>query len=89
MRSNPPRVQLFYAAKLIGLQARGVSDYVLDRSCLPFSRFIEARTETGQLRELRVDYILFRAEITGGVMRAVGFRRQGITFDVALRDRWA
>jgi len=89
MRSNPPGVELFYAAKLIGLQARGVSDYVLDRSCPPFSRFIEVRTEAGQLRQLRVDYILFRAEITGGVMRAAGFRRPGITFDFALRYRFA
>lgn len=59
MRSNPPRVELFYAAKLIGLQARGVSDYVLDRSYPPFSRFIEARTETGQLRELASNTFCF------------------------------
>lgn len=52
MRSNPSRVELFYAAKLIGLQARGISDYVLDRSCPPFSRFIEPREETAQLQEL-------------------------------------
>ena len=34
-------------------------------------------------------YFLFRAEITGGVMRAVGFRRQRVAFDVALRYRFA
>jgi hypothetical protein len=28
-------------------------------------------------------------KITGGVMRAVGFRRQGINLDVALRYRFA
>ena len=43
MGSDPPRVKLFYAAKLVGLQARGVSDYVLDRSCPPRSRFHSPR----------------------------------------------
>ncbi len=52
-------------------------------------RACQTRTETGQLRELQVAYTLFRAEITGGVMRAVGFRRRGIIFDVALRYRFA
>lgn len=50
---------------------------------------VKSRTETGQLRELQVACILFRAEITGGVMGAVGFRRRGIIFDVALRYRFA
>jgi hypothetical protein len=31
---------------------------------------------------------LFRVEVTGGVLRA-DFRRQWISFDVALRDRFA
>jgi len=33
--SDPPRVELFYAAKLIRLEARGVSNYVLDSSFPP------------------------------------------------------
>ena len=78
MRGNPPGVELFYAAKLIGFQARCVSDYVLDRSYPPFSRSLEVRTEARQLPELRFDNIRFGAEITGGVMRAVGFRRQSL-----------
>jgi hypothetical protein len=52
MRSNPPDVEFFYAAKLIGLQARSVSDYVLDRFCPPSSRLNKARTDTERLREL-------------------------------------
>jgi hypothetical protein len=35
------------------------------------------------------DYETFRAEITGGVLRAVGVRRLLLTFDVALRYRFA
>ena len=31
----------------------------------------------------------FRAEVTAGVQRAVGFRRQGTIIDVALRYRFA
>ncbi len=89
MRSNPPGVEFFYAAKLIGLQAHGISDYVLDRFCPPSSRLNKARSDTGQLRELAWITFCFRAEITEGVMRAVGFRRQEITFDVALRYRFA
>ncbi|HEV7474129.1 MAG TPA: hypothetical protein VGN90_08770 [Pyrinomonadaceae bacterium] len=34
VRSYPPGVKLFYPAKLVGFEARGVSDYVLD-SYLP------------------------------------------------------
>ena len=52
VRSDPPGVELFYAAKLIRLQTSGVSDYVLDRSCPPFTRSNETRRETGQLPEL-------------------------------------
>ena len=33
--------------------------------------------------------VLFRAEITGGVLRAVGFRRRESTFDFAPRYRLA
>jgi hypothetical protein len=52
MRGNSPGVELFYAAKLIGLQARRVPYYVLDSFCPPFSRFPKARRDTRRLREL-------------------------------------
>lgn len=37
---------------------------------------------------LSSDYV-YRAEVTAGVQRAVGFRRQGTIIDVALRYRFA
>jgi len=45
VRGNPPGVKLFDAAKLIWLEARGVSDYVLDGSCPPVT---QARTPVRQ-----------------------------------------
>ncbi len=48
MRSNPPGVEFFYAAKLIRLEARGVSYYVLDGSCPPVTQL----TKLAQHREL-------------------------------------
>jgi uncharacterized protein (UPF0303 family) len=46
MRGDPPGVEFFYAAKLIRLEARGVSDYVLDGSCPPVTQLINVGTET-------------------------------------------
>jgi hypothetical protein len=45
VRCNPPRVELFYSAKLIRLEARGVSYYVLDSSFPPSTQVLKARTE--------------------------------------------
>jgi hypothetical protein len=87
MRGNPSRVELFYAAKLIWFEARSVSDYVLDSSCPPVTQL--TRGSSGRLTVRFIDWILFRLEITGGVMRAVDFPRQWITLDVALRYRFA
>ena len=45
VRNYPPCVKLFYPAKLIRLEACGVSDYVLDSSFLPSTLDFEARTD--------------------------------------------
>jgi hypothetical protein len=46
-----------------------------------------------QTLERKAEYFrvveLLGVEVTGGVMRAVDFRRQWITFDIALRYRFA
>ncbi|MEP6818686.1 MAG: hypothetical protein ABJA18_04075 [bacterium] len=49
VRVDPPGVELFYAAKLIRLEACGVSDYVLDGSCPPVTQLTKARTASQQL----------------------------------------
>jgi hypothetical protein len=41
VRCNSPRVKLFYSAKLIRLEARGVSDYVLDSSGPPSTQVLK------------------------------------------------
>jgi hypothetical protein len=45
MRGDPPGVKFFYAAKLILLEARGVSDYVLDGSCPPVTQLTDDSAE--------------------------------------------
>jgi hypothetical protein len=47
MRGDPPGVKLFYAAELVRLEARGVSDYVLDGSCPPVTQLTNDDAETG------------------------------------------
>ena len=47
MRGDPPGVKFFYAAKLIRLEARGVSDYVLDGSCPPVTQITNDDGGTG------------------------------------------
>lgn len=49
VRSDPPGVELFYAAKLIRLEARCVSYYVLDGALPPFTRILRVRTASGKL----------------------------------------
>ena len=49
VRCNPPGVKLFYAAQLIWLEARGVSDYVLDGSCPPVTQLMKARAASRRL----------------------------------------
>ena len=51
MRGDAPGVKFFYAAKLIRLEARGVSYYVLDGSCPPVTLLTTTSTESWQLRE--------------------------------------
>lgn len=46
LRSNPPGVELFYSAKLISLEARGVSYYVLDSSLPPSTQTIKPASES-------------------------------------------
>jgi hypothetical protein len=45
VRGNPPGVELFYSAKLIRLEARGVSDNVPNSNLPPFTLGPEARME--------------------------------------------
>ena len=45
VRSNAPGVELFYSAKLIRLEARGVSDNVPDSNLPPFTLIPKARME--------------------------------------------
>jgi hypothetical protein len=52
VRSNPPGVELFYAAKLVRLEACGVSYYVLNGALPPFTRVLRALTESGKLTDL-------------------------------------
>ncbi len=47
MRGNPPGVEFFYAAKLIRLETRGVSYYVLDGSCPPVTQLTNHDAESG------------------------------------------
>jgi len=47
MRSDPPGVKFFYAAKLIRLEARSVSYYVLDGSCPPVTQLTHDGAKTG------------------------------------------
>jgi hypothetical protein len=47
MRSDSPGVKFFYAAKLIWLEARGVSNYVLDNSCPPVTQLTNHGAKTG------------------------------------------
>ena len=47
MRGDTPGVKFFYAAKLIRLEARGVSYYVLDGSCPPVTQLTDDDAETG------------------------------------------
>ena len=51
VRSDSPGVELFDPAKLIWLEARGVSDYVFDSSFPPFTRSSNARSETDKFAE--------------------------------------
>ena len=51
MRVDPPGVELFDAAKLVRLEACGVSYYVLDGALPPFTRVLRARAESGKLAE--------------------------------------
>ena len=46
MRSYSPGVKFFYAAKLIRLETRGVSYYVLDGSCPPVTQLTDDGAET-------------------------------------------
>ena len=48
MRGDTPGVKFFYAAKLIRLETRGVSYYVLDGSCPPVTQLINDGAETVQ-----------------------------------------
>ena len=48
VRVNPPGVELFDAANLIRLEARGVSDYILDGSCPPVIRLTKARAASSK-----------------------------------------
>ena len=47
MRGDTPGVKFFYAAKLIRLETRGVSYYVLDGSCPPVTQLTDESAETG------------------------------------------
>jgi hypothetical protein len=47
MRRYPPAVELFDAAKLIRLEARGVSDYILDGSGPPVTLLTKTSAESG------------------------------------------
>ena len=51
MRGDPPGVELFYAAKLVRLEARGVSDYVLDGSCPPVTQLTKTRAQSREPAE--------------------------------------
>jgi hypothetical protein len=51
MRSDPPGVKFFYAAKLIRFEARGISYYVLDGSCPPVTQLTNDGAETLQRPE--------------------------------------
>ena len=86
MRGYSPGVEFFYAAKLIRLETRGVSYYVLDGSCPPVTRLIKDAPKMDKFGAL-IDWI--RVEVTGGVMRAVNFRRRCFSQNVALRYRFA
>ena len=87
MRGDTPGVKFFYAAKLIRLEARGVSDYILDGSCPPVTQLTNDGARNWTTSGAFIDWV--RVEVTGGVMRAVGFRRQWVTFAIALRYRFA
>ncbi len=63
MGSNPPGVELFDAAKLIRLEARGVSYYVLDGPLPPFTRVPGVRTESGKLTEPAAMTFSFRLKL--------------------------
>ena len=47
MSCDPPGVKFFYAAKLIWLETRGVSYYVLDGSCPPVTLLTDDGAKTG------------------------------------------
>ena len=81
MRGDPPGVKFSHAAKLIRLEARGVSYYVLDGSCPPVTQLTDDGAGDWITSGAFIDGI--RVEVTGGVMRAVGFRRRCFTVDVA------
>lgn len=51
MRADSPGIKLFDPAKLIRLEARCVSDYVLDGALPPFTRVLRVRTARGELTE--------------------------------------
>ena len=87
MRGDTPGVKFFYAAKLIRLETRGVSYYVLDGSCPPVTQLTNDGARNWTTSGAFIDWV--RVEVTGGVMRAVGFRRRCFAFDVALRYRFA
>lgn len=53
MRRNSPGVELFYATKLIGLKARGVSDYVFYFSAPPIPHDCKIRSKNGKRPNLR------------------------------------
>jgi hypothetical protein len=86
VRRDAPGVKLFYAAKLIRLEARSVSDYVLDNLALQSGSHSARR---GKDECPFVFTIIFRAAVTGGVMRAVNIRRQLVVLNIALRYRFA
>jgi hypothetical protein len=87
MRGDTPGVKFFYAAKLIRLEARGISYYILDGTCPPVTQLTKAGAERGTTSGGFSDWV--RVEVTGGVLRAEDFRRRCFTFDVALRYRFA
>jgi hypothetical protein len=62
VRSNPPRIELFYSAKLIRLEARGVSYYVLDITFPPSTQTLKSPLRW--LERMPIEF-RFRAEITG------------------------
>jgi len=53
MRSYSPGVKFFYAAKLIRLETRGISYYVLDGSCPPVTRLAKGSPKMDNVGSLQ------------------------------------